>query len=275
MRIGLALSGGGALGAAHIGILEELEKNKIKIDSICGTSSGAIIGLLYSVGGIKTIDLFFNRLKEAGIFNKAQLLMHKNMTVFKKISDILSECVGPRTFSDLNINFSCIATNIVTGEAEELSSGDPVRSVMASAAYPGVFNVQKMDDRFYVDGGLTLNLPAKTLHREGIDFVIGSSLYSIPKLAKLDSNGKIKVNLLDAAVRSIDILSKVLADNEIPKCNYCFTPPTESYKWYDFDRVDSIREIGREYAKTKIIDLKKDLNIGKIKKSFWPSFVKN
>lgn len=275
MKIGLALSGGGALGAAHIGILEELERNKIKIDRICGTSAGAIVGLLYSAGGSKTLNLFFNRLEKAGLLDRKNIIIRRNMTIFNQISEILSECVGPRTFSDLNIKFSCVATNIVTGEAEEISSGDLIRAVMASSSYPGVFAVQKIDDKYYVDGGLTLNLPARILKKEETGFIIGSSLYSISKLDKLDKEGRAEINLIDAAIRSVDIMSKSLAEYEVSECDFCFTPPTESYKWYDLHKMETIRDEGREYVKEKIIELKSALNIGKIKKSFWPSFTKN
>lgn len=255
MKIGLALSGGGTLGAAHIGVLEELERNKIEINSICGTSSGAIIGLLYADGGLKSIELFFDELKKADLLNKANLILKRNSTIFSTVEEILNKCVKAKEFYELKIKFSCVATNLKNGEAVVLKLGNPVKAVMASAAYPGVFPVQQIGSKFLVDGGLTKSLPAGVLKKQGLDFVIGSSLYGIKEFDNFDSDGDIKTNLLDIAARSLDIIQKELASYEIPNCDFCFQPEVHNFRWYDFDLIDEIRKTGKDSAVKHMDDL--------------------
>ena len=179
MKIGLALSGGGAMGAAHIGLIEELVRNNIRIDAICGTSAGAIAGLLYAYGGIPSLNKFYIDMEQAGLFSRTKNIFRKNETIFSIIEDLLRDSVKVKHFSDLSVKFSCVASDLETGEPVHLKTGDPIKAVMASAAYPGVFPVQKVNGKHLIDGGVTRSLPAGFLKEFGVDFTIGSSLYSI------------------------------------------------------------------------------------------------
>ena len=259
MKTGLALSGGGAIGAAHIGVLKVLEEQNIKINYISGTSAGAIVGLLYADGGMKAIENFFNQLREAGLFSRSAIILKRNEKIFSIIEELLRENVQARHFNDLKIKFIACATDISTGEAVALDFGDPVSAVMASATYPGVFPVQNFHGRSLVDGGLTRNLPASILKEKGNDFIIGSNLYSITKLPILTQEEKIKIGLLTVAVRSIEIMSKIISEYEMKYCNFCFLPPVETYSWYNFEKIEEIRRIGREYAQAEVNNFKKAL----------------
>jgi len=275
MKIGLALSGGGALGAAHIGIVEELEKNKIGIDSICGTSSGAIIGLLYAYGGLKTVNHFFDELDKTGLLNKTSLIFKRNSTIFFSVEEILRKCIKASEFYELKIKFSCVATDLKNGNAVILKLGDPVKAVMASAAYPGVFPIQKIGTKYLIDGGLTRNLPSGILKKQGLDFIIGSSLYGLKKFDKFDPDGNIKANPIDIAVRSLDIMQKELANYEVESCDFCFQPEVNDYRWYHFDAINDIRLTGKECAAKHIGDLLKEINSHREpqKKGFWKSLL--
>lgn len=266
MKIGLALSGGGAMGAAHIGLIEELVEGNIKIDAICGTSAGAIAGLLYSYGGIPILNKFFLDMEKAGLFSRTKIIFRKNETIFAIIEELLRDNVKVKHFSDLNVKFSCVASDLETGGMVHLKSGDPIKAVMASAAYPGVFPVQRYAGHHLIDGGVTRSLPAGSLREEGMDFVIGSSLYSIEKLDKFDSDGKLKVGALSVALRALDILEKELAEYEIKNCDYCFFPKTDEYRWYEFHKIHELREAGNVCAKAHISDLKLAI-LSKSKKS--------
>lgn len=256
MKIGLALSGGGAMGAAHIGLIEELIRNNIKIDAICGTSAGAIAGLLYSYGGIPALNTFFQDMDNAGLFSRTKIIFKKNETIFSMIEELLQKNVKVKHFSDLNVKFSCIATDLVTGEVVHLKTGDPIKAVMASAAYPGIFPVQKYGGRHLIDGGVTRSLPAGFLKEEGIDFVIGSSLYSIEKYEKNETDGKLKAGSLSIALRALNILEKELTEYEVKNCDYCFFPKTNEYRWYEFHKIYELREAGNVCAKTFMPELK-------------------
>ncbi|MFA7253197.1 MAG: patatin-like phospholipase family protein [Patescibacteria group bacterium] len=267
MKIGLALSGGGMLGVAHIGLLQELDKNNIKIGAIAGVSAGAIIGLLYSSGGVKAIDNFIEDLGKAGLFSRGGLIL--NMTpdkIFDQIRSALRKNVAEEHFYELPVKFQCVLTNLITGEAEVIKHGNPVDAVMASAAYPGVFSVQKLGGNFYIDGAITLNLPCKTAREMGADFVISSSLYSVGKINSFDDKGNLKTSRATIALRAVDIMQKELAKISMKKCDFCFTPPIESYNWWDFNRIAEIRKVGEEYARENIGALEGKLGLTKPKK---------
>jgi len=205
-KIGLSLSGGGAKGFAHIGVLKVLDSLGVKIDYVSGTSMGAIIGGLYATGysgkEIEKIVLdtdFYKVLRssiprnQTSFFNKStdkyllQLPIQngkmvfpssissgqKNLLLFKKFFGKYSSI---KDFSKLPIPFVCIATNIESGEIKELDSGDLSLAIMASSAYPGLLSPVKIGDSLYTDGGISMNYPSEPLKKRGIDIVIGVNL---------------------------------------------------------------------------------------------------
>lgn len=268
MKIGLALSGGGAMGVAHLGVIDVIKKNNIKIDEICGTSAGAIAGLLFASGREDAFDQFLSDFEALGFTKKTNLLFNRNETIFAKIEEKLRENIKIKSFSDLKIKFSCVATDITNGEMIILNHGDPIKAVMASAAYPGVFPIQKFYGKLLVDGGLTSNFPVHVLRNNGLDFIIGSSLYTLNKIDHLHLSDKPKLNPIEVAIRSIDIMSNVLAGQEAKECDFCFYPPIDNFAWHDFNRFNEIREVGQEYANKNANDLLRRIKSSN-KKGFW------
>ncbi len=267
MKIGLALSGGGVLGIAHLGVLEEIEKEGIKIDQICGVSAGAIVGALFADGGIRRVNEFWSDLESSGLFKTNRIIFNLNPDkVFTTIAHTLKKHLHAEKFYDLPIKFSCIATDIADGSMHVLKDGNIVEAVMASAAYPGVFPVQRIGDHNYIDGGVTRNLPAGILRKNGADFVIGSSLYSVAKLEKYDKNGELKISRVEVMFRALDVMQKEMAEAEMKSCDFCFNPPVESFRWYNFDKMAEIKKIGEEYAEEFFPKLKKLLQTEKVQK---------
>lgn len=251
MMIGLALSGGGALGAAHIGILEALEARGVRPDCLAGTSAGALIGVVYAARGIAGIIDFLAHLEERGIVNPVGGVVLKTADrIFLDIRQALERQVGGRTFAELAIPFCCVATDIISGEMVVMDAGNPVAAVMASAAYPGVFPVQRVDGRLLLDGGVTRNLPADVLRARGAEFLIGSSLYCLSPLTPAQQRGR--MNRLLAAARALEIIERDRVNGQIAHCDFCFLPPVETFKWYDFDHVDTLRAVGRSYAESRM-----------------------
>ncbi len=268
MKIGLALSGGGVLGTAHVGVLEELKRNKIEVQQICGVSAGAIIGALYADGGIKSINNFIHDLEKCGLLGSKKIIFQLNPDkIFQQIRNSLKGNLKAEKFYDLPVSFSCVATDVVNGEMAILNSGNIVDAVMASAAYPGVFPVQKIGDKFYIDGGVTRNLPARILRNNKCNFVIGSSLYSVAKIEKSEEK-ETKIGRIGAAIRAFDIVQKEMAEMEMAACDFCFNPPVESFRWYNFQHYSDIRILGEEYAKKEMPKLLKELK-NKKEPSFW------
>lgn len=215
-RIGLSLSGGGAKGFAHIGVLKVLDSLGIKIDYISGTSMGAIVGGLYASGysgkEIEKIVLdtdfyniianertrqetsFLNKSIDKYIFSipvnngkfnvlpKAISTGQKNIYLLKELFRNVSTI---NDFSKLPIPFMCVATNLETGSVNILEKGDLSQAIMASSAFPGLMDPVKIGDSLYIDGAMTINYPSKPLKDKGIDIVIGVDLSQ--GLAKRDN----------------------------------------------------------------------------------------
>lgn len=204
-RIGLVLGGGGARGAAHIGILKVLEREHIPIHAIAGTSVGAIIGALYAsgqspeeieknIGSLDWADLFRDetgrelspmRQKETDLGNLANVeigvangrLNFPNTMVRGQKIDLLlrSWFLGRsemRSFDELPIPFRCVATDIGLVKPVVFSSGDLALAVRASVAVPGAFAPVHYDGKVLVDGGIVDNVPIDLVRTMGVDRVI-------------------------------------------------------------------------------------------------------
>lgn len=204
-RIGLVLGGGGARGAAHIGVLKELERQRIPIDVITGTSMGAIVGGLYAsgmsaseleslVGSLDWAgalsdkpdreDLTFRRKQDDAEFpidfelgvRGTDLVLPKGVIQGQKLDLLLRELTlrtsHIRNFDELPIPFRAIASDIGRGEAYVMGTGDLAESIRASMSVPGVFAPVRIDDRLLVDGGIVGNLPVEVIQELGVDVII-------------------------------------------------------------------------------------------------------
>jgi NTE family protein len=252
MKIGLALSGGGALGAAHIGVVSQLENRKIKPSAVSGTSAGAIIGLLYSWGGLKSINRFFELIEERSLFGPKNILLARSPDkLFLQLEDLIREIVPVDDFGKLRVKFSCAVTNYSSGEAEVFTTGDPITCTMASSAYPGVFPIQIINGQHYVDGGVSLNMPVSPLREQGMEFIIASSIYALPKI----DPKKTRMRRLQTAIRALEIMEYRINECELHKADFIFCPPVNEYFWYNFNQMELIRGIGETYAAERINDL--------------------
>lgn len=206
-KIGLTLSGGGAKGLAHIGILQALDSAGLKVDYVTGTSMGSIVGSLYAMGysgdAIEKLarqmdwdNLFSNQpvltdisYEEKREYNKYLIEIPFEYGKPKLASGViageqlwleLARLCWPvnnvRDFSKFNIPFKCIATDVTTGEVVTLDTGDIVTAIRASMAIPSVFTAVKIGDRKLVDGGVVRNFPVITAKEMGADLVIGSNV---------------------------------------------------------------------------------------------------
>ena len=204
-RIGLVLGGGGARGAAHIGVLRELERLRIPIDAIAGTSMGAIVGGLYASGmspaelenlvetidwedsfrdGAQRKDRPFRRKQDDDQFpmrlelgvRDGELQIPLGFIQGQKLGLILREntlaVADVDDFDQLPIPFRAVASDIWTGEVYVLSSGDLATAIRASMAVPGAFAPVVMDGRTLVDGGLVGNVPVSVIREMDVDIVI-------------------------------------------------------------------------------------------------------
>jgi NTE family protein len=167
-KVGLALSGGGAKGAAEIGALKVIEQNNIKIDYISGTSIGSVMGALFSAGyTADELEEFFSSLDK----EKAQ-----ESSVIREIVGNLLEAKGVSTFEDLKIPFRCVAADTKELKEVVLSEGSVLDAVMASSAIPYIYENVEIDGKILVDGGFYNNLPVDVALDMGAEYIIAVDL---------------------------------------------------------------------------------------------------
>lgn len=203
-KVGLVLSGGGAKGFAHIGVLKAIEKAGIQIDYIGGTSMGAIIGGLYSAGYSASqiekiiLDTDFYALlqdknprrtktlfekqhgeKHAVVLpvNKGKIGLPKGVSKGQNVLNFLSYLLSPvdsiTDFSKLPIPFFCIATDVETGEEVVVNKGSLALALRASGSFPTLLNPVEIDGKLLIDGGVANNFPVDILKSKGVDIIIG------------------------------------------------------------------------------------------------------
>jgi len=173
-KVGLALGGGGGRGMAHIGIIEVLEREKIPIDMVAGTSVGAAIGALLAQG--KNADEMKLLARSWDWKHRARAidltLPKSGFIAGKKVKEFLKSIIGDVQFSELKLPFACVATDVMTGEEVVINQGSVLEAVRASISMPIIFSVVKWQGRYLVDGGLVDPVPVSVLKDMGADFII-------------------------------------------------------------------------------------------------------
>lgn len=286
-KIGYAISGGGARGFAHIGMLKVLEANGIKPDYISGTSIGAYIGALYAMGyqateiesmtvGInwdsvfsddwKREELFigqkrwapygnaFFRLDQAWTPQLPQAVITGNR-INLQLFGMFAPASRITDFQKLPIPFSCVATDLITGEIKEFRSGSLMQGVRASMSVPSVLQPFPLKNQLYIDGGISQNLPGKQVKAMGADFVIGLKVNStLRKLHQLPG----LIQVLDQTI-NIGMISRM--NEELDYCDYIFSPDLSGFSVMDFAKAKAIIATGEQYAKEHITELSAALKV--------------
>lgn len=277
-RIGLALSGGGARGAAHVGVLRVLEELRIPVDYIAGTSMGSIIGGLYASGmtpdqiesALQEMDwdhVFsdrpprverpFRRKRDDDFylvnakpgFNEGKLKFPSGAIQGQKFDLALRQLVRHVStvsdFDDLPIPFRAVATDIGTGRPVVLASGDIAMAMRASMAVPGAFAATEIDGHVLVDGGITNNLPINVVRDMGADIVIAVDI-STPLAHPEDVH-----NVLQITGQLISIMTRANAEVQIASLterDVLIVPDLGGIGAADFQRAVEAVETGRVAA---------------------------
>lgn len=203
-KVGIVLSGGGAKGLAHIGVLKVIDSLGVRIDYVAGTSMGAIVGSLYASGySGKQLDSIFRYVDFDNILNdiipreaktyyeretseryavtlpfdnfklKFPTALSRGQNTFNLYSRLMQNVVNVDDFSELPIPFFCMATDVETGEQVMLDNGNLPQCVKASSAIPTLFQPEIIDGKMLVDGGVVNNYPIDELRARGMDIIIG------------------------------------------------------------------------------------------------------
>ena len=286
-KVGLVLSGGGAKGAAHIGVLKYIEQAGIPIDYIAGTSMGSIVGGMYALGYsseeilniISCVDwdrlisnnvdrrkISFTRKQEKGeqivtipfSHNTSNEDMQsrsfrnslpKGVVTGDNLINLFNSLsvgyAGEQIFSEFPIPFICIATNMISGEADVLDRGEFTKALRASMAIPILFDPIKKNKTLYVDGGLTSNFPAEQCKAMGADYIIGVSMS--PGLEENPDN-------LTSILSQIKQLKEIITDKDFEHyhkhCDIFISPDLKGVGMLSFDAqsVARVTQSGYEAA---------------------------
>ncbi|HEX3006865.1 MAG TPA: patatin-like phospholipase family protein [Bacteroidales bacterium] len=280
-KIGLVLSGGGAKGLAHIGVLKVLEEVGMPVDYITGTSMGSVVGGLYACGysaakieditrRIKWNEVLLDQISRKNIsveekddygryvgefpIVKGKIVLPRALVDGQKVSMLLSHYTWPfHTISDfdsLPIPFRCIATDIVNVKPVVLRKGFLPDAIRASMAIPSFFSPLELDGKMLVDGGILRNFPVQDAREMGADIIIGvevsASLYTKDQLT--------------SAVRIMDQVSSFEAARsnaqQASMCDILIKPDIGIYNMFSFDNIDSLILIGERAARKVLPQLK-------------------
>ncbi len=283
-RIGLVLSGGGALGSAHVGVLKVLEELRIPVDFVAGTSMGAIIGGLYSAGVSpaemeeilsktdwrdvledrpprrhlpyrqKVDDQIYLTRLEAG-FNRGSFQLPPGLISGQKLGYSLQvmaiQAAGINDFDLLPIPFRAVATDLENGEMVVLGEGDLAQAMRASMSLPGIFSPIKINDRLLVDGGLVRNLPVDVARDMGADVIIavdvGQAHPSKDELASL-----FKVTGQTMGLQSIKNVKEHASNADV-----LIEPELEGFGSSQFEKGIEMVPFGEAAARAGVADLEK------------------
>ncbi len=240
-RIGLALSGGGIKGIAHIGVMKAFEELGIRPSIISGVSAGAIIGSLFAAGlDAASVKKFVDQTK----FSKAFFpgFTTKGLLKHDFLKARLKEYLSYKNIEDLPIEFKVACTNLNTGRIEVFDKGPIIPAVAASSAIPVLFSPEQIGDNLYSDGGVLMNLPAETIHQH-CDVLIGVNL--IPRV-------EINLKQLSGVFSSMSIAARTFyltiqnnSAKDIALCDVLIVPEhIEDHHIFSFNKVEEIFESG-------------------------------
>ncbi len=249
-KIGLSLSGGGARGIAHIGVIMALEESDIHPEVICGVSAGAFVGTVYAAGySPQEIKEFTKAAKFKKIFGFEWFKL--GLTTNLHIREILESYLKEDSFEGLKTKLLVGASNLNTGVLDIFDSGPLFDVVRASCSIPIIFSPVVINNDLYVDGGVLNNMPTKVL-RQQCDFVIGSNV--VP-FSNLPSNSIKSIPSVTSRIFELNLWSKVKDD--VNSCEIIIEPEgIEKIGFFDFKKVDEMIQIGYDSTMKRIDEIK-------------------
>ena len=281
LKVALVLSGGGAKGYAHLGVLRVLEKENIKIDYIAGTSIGALVGTLYSIGySIDEIEKVLDNLNiesflESGSdltgldLDKKETLkkysfyinfdnelnyslpkgLRETEELYLVVKNLLKKYENIKNFDNFPIPLRVVATNLNTGETKSFSEGDIAKILTASMAIPTIFEPVEVNGALYVDGLVSRNLPVEEAYDMGADLVIASDVGT--PVVKKDN-----YNILSVLNQMIAIQSSYITKDSKEKATVLISPDIKNISATDTTKRKDLIELGEVATQSQIAKLR-------------------
>jgi len=245
-NIGLVLSGGGFKGVAHAGAIKAIEEEGLIPTVVSGTSAGAIIASLYAAGySIEDMKGFFSK---THLFKLTRFTRKKaGFLDSEKFYDDLIGYFPENSFEHMEKKLFVTATNLVEGTVKVFSTGELIKPILASAAFPGVFSPVKIKGQLYADGGILDNFPIEPLHKH-CDMIIGIDVSPIKK-PKI-SDFKHSYNVMQ---RAYYLRAMPNSESKFEHCDLVIQPKELSHHGiFSSGNLDKIFDLGYQEAKKQI-----------------------
>ena len=243
-RVGISLSGGGAKGIAHLGVLQALEECGFKPQVIAGVSAGAIIGALYADGkSPKEICQFF---KDSSFFKFVKIVVpKKGVMSTERFYNLLDGFLTAKTFEELQMPLTINATELIEGKNVYFNSGSLVDKIVASSSVPIFLTPKEMEGKVYVDGGIFCNMPAKVI-RQDCDILFGVHVNPIVTEGSIDGMMDVMERVYHLAIQSSTVSEKRACDVVIGPVG------ARNYGMFDISKTQEIFDIGYRAAMVKL-----------------------
>jgi NTE family protein len=246
-HIGITLSGGGARGIAHTGVLHCLEEHGIHPSIISGCSAGALVGSLYAQG-LPPMEIF-RFIEKKSLYSIVKMAMpNRGMMELGYFRDILVKNIPHNSFEGLKKPFYLSVTNLNTGACEIIHSGKLIDFVIASASIPLAFKPVQVGKNIYVDGGVLNNLPTEPL-RPQCKLLIGVNVNPVKYTEQL--NG-----MWDVGYRVLFLSLKVNIAENIKTCDVVIEPQTDTYTIFNVNKARELFDLGYAATLEKISEIK-------------------
>lgn len=242
MKRGLVLSGGGARGIVHIGVLKALDEIGVTFDCISGTSAGSIVGALYAAG--HKPDRIFELVKNLSAFKAVRpAFAWTGLLTLDGLKEVLLKNIPANDFNSLQIPLTVAATDIKNGQIRYFTNGELIPAILASSSIPAIFNPVQLNGKLYVDGGILDNFPVRAI-RHQCEVIVGCHCNHI-------STDFDVTNIKLVVERSL--LIAIHANTEVSRklCDVVIEPPgMDRFSSLDLSKVNEIFEYGYRFTKS-------------------------
>ena len=269
VKVGLALSSGGAKGFAHVGVFKSLEKHDIPIHAISGVSAGSLFGGIYASGStieeIEEISYSTNYREVMPLFWDFSRKIPGGLIIGAKIDNFLNSLLKKKRIENFPIKFSCTATNLLSGKSVYFNSGSASLAIRSSSAIPGLFKPVEYNGKYMVDGAVIEPISFNQVKKLGGNVNIAVDLSISPNIQRKFNRGE-KITIKDSLYSSYLLMQKRFVNLKF-KENKDFLrvrPYVEEIKFLDFGSVETAKKGIKEGEKAmnkKIPELKKMIEI--------------
>lgn len=251
LRVGLALGGGAARGFAHIGVIQVLEENGVKVDYVTGTSAGSLVAALYASGrNGAALAAMADQIDESAFADWA--FPGRGLIRGEALARYVRENTGGRTIEQMVVPLGIVATDLDSGQAILFQRGDAGTAVRASSSVPAVFTPVKIGTREYVDGGLVSPVPVRFARQMGAELVIAVDISAIP-------DGAPTGDPMRMLLQTFAIMGKSINAYELRDADLVLRPKLAGVSSADFSNRKRSIQAGRDAMTAALPELKAKL----------------